>query len=95
MSSWLSRNSANPLTPSRKFSNSNEAINNDTATPTNMKTDGTAPTFQKKPSIRHAEEGKLVFECLIESEPQPVVKWFHNGQPLQLNSRFKVSHLAS
>ncbi|GLJ59515.1 hypothetical protein SUGI_1512200, partial [Cryptomeria japonica] len=50
-----------------------------------------APTFQKKPSIRHEEAGKkLVFECLVEAEPQPAVKWFHNGQPLQLEQpRFK------
>lgn len=57
-----------------------------------MQIDGIAPTFQKKPSIRHEEEGKkLVFECLIEAEPKPEVKWLHNGQPLQLNPRFKVS----
>ncbi|XP_059072248.1 uncharacterized protein LOC131873260 [Cryptomeria japonica] len=52
-----------------------------------------APTFQKKPSIRHEEAGKkLVFECLVEAEPQPAVKWFHNGQPLQLEQpRFKFT----
>lgn len=69
-------------------------MNNDAATNNNnndTQADGTAPTFQKKPSIRHEEEGKkLVFECLVEANPEPVVKWFHNGQPLQLNPRFKV-----
>jgi hypothetical protein len=55
-----------------------------------MQVDGLAPTFQKKPSIRH-EGKKLVFECLIESEPEPIVRWFHNGQQLAANPRFKVS----
>ena len=98
MSSWLSSSPArpapNPLTPSRRF-NTNEAstLGAKTAGETKMQIDGIAPTFQKKPSIRHEQAGKkLVFECLVEAEPEPVVKWFHNGQALNVNSpRFKVS----
>lgn len=61
-----------------------------------MQNEGLAPTFQKKPSIRYTEEGKrLLFECLVEAEPKPLVKWFHNGQPLsQINPRFKVSDIS-
>lgn len=59
-----------------------------------MQIDGIAPTFQKKPSIRHEQAGKkLVFECFLEAEPEPSVKWFHNGQALSQNARFKVSYL--
>lgn len=59
--------------------------------------DGLAPTFQKKPSIKHENNGRsLVFECLVLANPKPSVKWLYNGLPLdEANARFSVSDSSS
>lgn len=51
--------------------------------------DGIAPTFEKKPAIRQAEDGRvLFFECLIVADPEPAVTWYHNGETVALRGRF-------
>lgn len=95
MSSWLSgsssaRTSSSPNPTPRRISSTSRKTTQDAK----MQIDGVAPTFQKKPSIIHEPAGKkLVFECFLEAEPEPNVKWFHNGQALPKSSRFKVSRL--
>lgn len=50
--------------------------------------DGIAPTFEAKPSIRQASDGRvLFFECLINSAPKPTVTWYHNGNLVELKGR--------
>ena len=46
--------------------------------------DGMAPTFDKKPTIRHAEgDGStLVFHCSIMAEPKPMISWYNQIQSL-------------
>lgn len=53
--------------------------------PTTNTASSNRPTFQKKPSIRKLEDGKLLFECLIESEPEPEISWLHQGRPLSIS----------
>lgn len=54
--------------------------------------DGISPTFEKKPAIRQAENGRvLFFECFIQSDPIPTVTWYHNGTAISLRGRFSAS----
>uniref|UniRef100_A0A1I8MIJ2 Ig-like domain-containing protein n=1 Tax=Musca domestica TaxID=7370 RepID=A0A1I8MIJ2_MUSDO len=54
--------------------------------------DGFAPTFAKKPSIRQEDEGKrLLFECTVNADPQPVITWFHNDKTVYESPRHKLS----
>ena len=54
---------------------------------------GRPPTFVKKPSIRQEDDGaRLVFECKIKSEPEPIVTWEHAGVIVKETDRIKVSN---
>ncbi|XP_059218729.1 twitchin isoform X21 [Stomoxys calcitrans] len=53
--------------------------------------DGFAPTFAKKPSIRQEDDGKrLLFECTVKADPQPVITWFHNESVVSESDRHKL-----
>lgn len=50
------------------------------------------PRFLTKPKdLNLKEQQRAHFECKVEpiSDPNLVVEWFKNGQPLQIGSRFK------
>ena len=54
--------------------------------------DGIAPTFEKKPSIKQEDDGRvLYFECIIKADPKPEVSWYHNGSLIIQKGRFNVS----
>uniref|UniRef100_A0A1I8MIJ3 Ig-like domain-containing protein n=1 Tax=Musca domestica TaxID=7370 RepID=A0A1I8MIJ3_MUSDO len=60
--------------------------------PKEKQIDGFAPTFAKKPSIRQEDEGKrLLFECTVNADPQPVITWFHNDKTVYESPRHKLS----
>lgn len=59
---------------------------------TRRQIDGIAPTFEKKPAIRQAEDGRvLYFECVILSDPKPTVTWYHNGDLINLGKRLSAT----
>ncbi|XP_054161595.1 twitchin-like isoform X2 [Oppia nitens] len=60
--------------------------------PHETQVDGIAPTFEKKPSIRQEDDGRLLyFECFIIAEPKPEVTWTHNGSHIVQKGRFKTT----
>lgn len=53
--------------------------------------DGIPPTFEAKPSIRQASDGRvLYFECIISAQPKPTVTWYHNGNLVELKGRLSA-----
>ena len=59
---------------------------------TDRQVDGIAPTFEKKPSIKQEDDGRILyFECIIKADPKPQVAWYHNGALIIEKGRFKVS----
>ncbi|XP_055709240.1 neuroglian isoform X1 [Phlebotomus papatasi] len=53
------------------------------------------PYFTKEPDIQNAAEGETVtFNCEASGSPEPVIKWIHNGKPIQdspINERRTVT----
>lgn len=97
--SWLpsstssSRRPLSNLNNNSDQSNANNQSSLSSSQSQNRQIDGIAPTFQKKPSILQEDDGRrLIFECRILADPQPIVKWHHNGQPLPSAPRYKVSN---
>lgn len=69
-----------------------EPVSNQSPPCVTRQIDGIAPTFEKKPSIRQADDGRILyFECVILAEPEPTVAWYHNGNLIVQKGRFSVS----
>ena len=46
------------------------------------------PYFTVEPEIQHkAEDETVVFSCEAEGVPQPIVRWYHNGKPINQAER--------
>ena len=42
------------------------------------------PRFTIKPQTQVAAEGEtVVFECKADGVPKPIIKWIHNGKPIE------------
>ncbi|XP_065089532.1 twitchin isoform X13 [Ochlerotatus camptorhynchus] len=58
--------------------------------PVEKQIDGLAPTFIKKPSIQQENDGKrLIFECQIQADPKPQIRWSHNSKVIDNTPRHK------
>ncbi|XP_058467261.1 twitchin isoform X5 [Malaya genurostris] len=58
--------------------------------PVEKQIDGLAPTFIKKPSIQQENDGKrLIFECQIQADPKPQIRWAHNNKVIDFTPRHK------
>uniref|UniRef100_A0A2M4CZK1 Putative titin n=1 Tax=Anopheles darlingi TaxID=43151 RepID=A0A2M4CZK1_ANODA len=58
--------------------------------PVEKQIDGLAPTFIKKPSIQQENDGKrLIFECQIQADPKPQIRWSHNSKVIDKTTRQK------
>ncbi len=50
---------------------------------------GGAPSFIQKPAIRQADGGKkIIFECKIAADPQPVCTWFRDDIQLSDGGKY-------
>lgn len=47
------------------------------------------PRYLQKPTLR-LENGRLIMECIMEANPHPEVRWFHNNTRLQDGGRFSL-----
>ncbi|KRY50894.1 Twitchin [Trichinella britovi] len=52
---------------------------------------GKAPRFTQKPVIKQTPEGHLLMECLLDSQPNPKVQWFHGSKPVTDNARYTLN----
>jgi len=53
--------------------------------------DGMKPNFTEKPVIRQSDDGNIIFECRVISEPSPTIEWFHQNKLIKEGSRHKYA----
>jgi hypothetical protein len=53
--------------------------------------DGIAPNFIEKPTIKSENGGKhLIFECKIESDPEPTIVWYKDNIEIKNENRYLI-----
>uniref|UniRef100_A0A915IY93 Ig-like domain-containing protein n=1 Tax=Romanomermis culicivorax TaxID=13658 RepID=A0A915IY93_ROMCU len=45
------------------------------------------PFIEKEPSILNRPDGSVLFECMVNGNPEPEVKWFFKNAEVQNDDR--------